>query len=362
MSEKTYPRVVIDLKKLRNNIDAIIGRCNESGIDVAGVTKCVSSLPEVARQFEEGGAKFIASSRINQLQRLKDAGIKTPLMLIRIPMLSEVEKTVELADVSLVSEVPLIGALDRAAQKAGRKHGVILMDDLGDLREGFWDQGQLIDAAMLVEEAPGLELMGIGTNLGCYGSVMATPEKLEELVRDAEAIEDKIGRHLRYISGGATSSIPRILEGNMPSRINMLRIGEGIIVARDLIELYDYKMDYMETTVSKLQAEVIEVKVKPTHPVGEIGYDAFRRQPEYVDRGMRKRAIIAVGKIDYSFETGLTPLDEGVEVIGASSDHTLLDIEDAKRDIKVGDILEFNLDYGALVFLTQTSEVAVETV
>ncbi|MBQ9180161.1 MAG: alanine/ornithine racemase family PLP-dependent enzyme, partial [Firmicutes bacterium] len=145
-------------------------------------------------------------------------------------------------------------------------------------------------------------------------------------------------------------------------RINMLRIGEGIIVARDLIELYDYKMDYMETTVSKLQAEVIEVKVKPTHPVGEIGYDAFRRQPEYVDRGMRKRAIIAVGKIDYSFETGLTPLDEGVEVIGASSDHTLLDIEDAKRDIKVGDILEFNLDYGALAFLTQTSEVAVETV
>ena len=121
MSEKIYPRVVIDLKKLRNNIDAIIGRCNDMGIDVAGVTKCVSSLPEVARQFEEGGAKFIASSRINQLQRLKDAGIKTPLMLIRSPMLSEVEKTVELADVSLVSEVPLIGALDRAAQKAGRK-------------------------------------------------------------------------------------------------------------------------------------------------------------------------------------------------------------------------------------------------
>lgn len=362
MSYSNYPKLTIDLTKLGSNIDEVKKRCDLAGVEIAAVTKCVQSMPGVAKEFEKREVPYIASSRLSQLEKIKEAGIKTPLMLIRVPMISEAERAVELADVSLVSEVPLIGALDRAAMKAGKKHGVILMDDLGDLREGFWDLGQLIDAAVLAEESEGIDLLGVGTNLGCYGSVLATPEKLHELVDDAKAIEERIGRKLKYISGGATSSFMRVLDGNLPSEINMLRIGEGIIVAKDLIDLYDYEMDYMNTDVSRLQAEVIEVKMKPTHPVGEIGYDAFRRQPEYEDRGMRKRALVAVGKVDYAFEGGLFPVDEGVEVVGASSDHTILDIEDAKRDIKVGDILEFVVDYGALVFLTSSSDVTVELI
>ena len=327
---------------------------------MAGVVKCVDGNVQVAREFEAGGAGFIASSRLEQIKRLKDGGIEKPLMMIRVPMISEAERVVELCDVTLASEIPVLGELDRAAQRAGKTLGIILMDDLGDLREGFWEQEQLIDAAELVEGAPGLELLGVGTNLGCYGSVMATPEKLEELIRDAEAIEEKIGRRLRYISGGATSSIPRLLEDNMPERINMLRIGEGIIVARDLIELYGYEMDFMKTDVSVLEAEVIEVKVKPSHPVGEIGYDAFGNKMVYEDRGMRKRALIGIGKIDFAFG-GLTPRDKGVEILGGSSDHTILDIEEAERDIKVGDIVQIDIDYGALVFLAQSENVDVVT-
>ena len=358
MKSEHYPRVEIDLKKLGNNIDQILGRCYDLGIEVAGVVKCVDGNVMVAKKFEERGAGFIASSRLEHLERLRKSGIEKPLMLIRVPMISEAERTVRSCDVSLNSEIPVLGELDRAAQKAGRIHGIILMDDLGDLREGFWQVDQLIDAAEFVEDAPGLELLGIGTNLGCYGSVMATPEKLDELVRDAEAVEEKIGRRLKYISGGATSSIPRILEGNMPDRINMLRIGEGIIVAQDLIELYGYDMKFMETDVSVLKAEVIEVKIKPSHPVGEIGYDAFGNKMVYEDRGMRKRAIIGVGKLDFAFG-GLTPRDKGVEILGGSSDHTILDIESAEREIKVGDILTFDIDYGALAFLSQSENVHV---
>lgn len=358
MNGEHYPRVVIDLKKLRNNIDQIIGRCNDNGIEIAGVVKCVDGNVRVAKEFEKGGAGFIASSRLEHIGRLKNGGVEKPLMLIRVPMISEAERTVELCDVSLNSEIHVLGELDRAAQRAGKIHGVILMDDLGDLREGFWDLDQLLDAAEFVEEAPGLELLGIGTNLGCYGSVMATSEKLEELVRDAEAVEEKIGRRLKYISGGATSSIPRILEGNMPERINMLRIGEGIIVAQDLIELYGYEMDFMETDVSVLEAEIIEVKIKPSHPVGEIGYDAFGNKMVYEDRGMRKRALIGVGKVDFAFG-GLKPRDKGVEILGGSSDHTILDVEQAERDFKVGDIVKIDIDYGALVFLTQSENVHI---
>lgn len=357
MKEMHYPRVVIDLKKLKNNIEQISGRCRQCGVDVAGVVKCVDGNIEVARAFEECGAKFIASSRLEHLERLKKS-IDVPLMLIRVPMISEAERTVAYSDISLNSEMAVLKALDAAALDAGKKHGVILMDDLGDLREGFWEIDDLVEAALMVEEAEGLELMGIGTNVGCYGSVMATPEKLQELVDDAEIVEEKIGRKLAYISGGATSSIPRILEGNLPERINMLRIGEGIIVARDLIELYGYEMDFMYTDVSVLEAEVIEVKTKASHPVGEIGYDAFGNKMVYEDRGMRKRALIGIGKIDFAFG-GLKPRDEGVEILGGSSDHTILDIENAARDIQVGDIIQIDIDYGALVFLAQSENVHV---
>ena len=105
-------------------------------------------------------------------------------------------------------------------------------------------------------------------------------------------------------------------------------------------------------------AEVIEVKIKPSHPVGEIGYDAFGNKMVYEDRGMRKRALIGVGKVDFAFG-GLEPRDKGVEILGGSSDHTILDIEQAERDLRVGDIVTIDIDYGALVFLAQSENVHV---
>ena len=84
------------------------------------------------------------------------------------------------------------------------------MADLGDLREGFWSREELVDAALEVEyKLDHLELAGVGTNLGCYGSVAATPEKLRELVSAAEAVERAIGRELQYISGGASTLTAR---------------------------------------------------------------------------------------------------------------------------------------------------------
>ena len=46
---------------------------------------------------------------------------------------------------------------------------------------------------------------------------------------------------------------------------------------------------------------------------------------------------------------GLVPLDEGVKIITASSDHLLVDLEDAAIDYKLGDILRFRPDYTAML-------------
>ena len=126
---------------------------------------------------------------------------------------------------------------------------------------------------------------------------------MNELVSIAEAVESAIGRKLEIISGGATSSYPLVLEGAMPPRINHLRIGEGILLAYDLKEIWGLDMSGMRQDVFTLKAEVVEVREKPSHPVGEIFIDCFGRKPEYEDRGIRKRAILAMGKLDFALET-----------------------------------------------------------
>ena len=260
------PKLIVDLNKLRNNIDKVQAMCADVGVEIAGVIKGFTGLPECAAQFERGGCKFIASSRVEQLEPLKDAGIQLPLMMIRIPMLSETADIVRVCDISLNSSVEVLKELNKQARIQDKKHKVILMADLGDLREGFWDKDEMLEAALMVEnDLHNLELAGVGTNVGCYGAIAPTEDKLNELVDIAEMIEAEIGRELEYISGGATSSLTRIIEGNLPARINMLRIGEGIILAIDLQEYWGYDMSYLYKDVFTLRAEVLEVRNKPTH-------------------------------------------------------------------------------------------------
>jgi len=71
-------------------------------------------------------------------RRLKAAGIDSSYMLLRLPALSGVDEVVESVDVSLNSELTVLAALSRAAVSRGRVHDVMLMVDLGDLREGIW--------------------------------------------------------------------------------------------------------------------------------------------------------------------------------------------------------------------------------
>lgn len=360
MVKQLYPRIEINLQYLKENVATVVKKCSERGIKVAGVMKGTTGIPECSKCFEEGGASLIASSRLEQLEDAIEYGIKLPTLLLRIPMLSELSEVIRIADVSLNSELEVLKALNEEAAKQGKQHKVILMADLGDLREGFWDKDEMVDVALEVENnMENLILGGVGTNLGCYGSIAATPDKLDELVAIAEKIEAKIGRQLEYISGGATTSLPRIFDGDMPERINLLRVGEGILLARDLDVFFGYNLSDMHQDVYTMKAEVIEVKTKPSHPVGTITIDAFGHRPEYTDRGMRKRALLGIGKVDYGSIEEIFPKDAGVEVIGASSDHTILDIEDSEREIKVGDILSFGINYASIVYLTNCRNVQV---
>lgn len=355
-----YPRVEINLAHLKHNVAKVVEKCGSCGIQVAGVIKGATGLPEVAKQFDEGGAAFIASSRLEQIEDAINAGIEKPMMLIRIPMLSEVPDVIRLADYSLNSELEVIKALNEEAKKQGKLHKVILMADMGDLREGYWDKEEMADVAEYIENKMiNIQLVGIGTNVGCYGSIYPTVEKLEELVEVAEHIEARLGRELEIISGGASSTLHRVWDNNVPERINHIRVGEGILLARDMDVFYHYDVSELYQDAFRLKAEVIEVKDKPSHPVGQIAVDAFGHTPEYVDRGIRRRALLGIGKVDYGDPAELIPMENGIEILGASSDHTIVDIEDAERDYKVGDIMTFDINYATLIYLTNCRNVHI---
>jgi predicted amino acid racemase len=357
-----YPCLEVDLKKLRHNIDAITSRCEEKGINVAGVVKGFHAIPELVKEFDESNCKHIGTSRMEQIIDSKEFGCKKPFILIRLPMPSEIPDLVKFVEYSLNSELSILDMINTECIRQNKRHGVILMADLGDLREGFWCKEEIVEVALHVEnELSHVDLMGVGTNLGCYGSVKATPDKMDELIEIAETIEAAIGHKLEIISGGATTSTPMVYNGTMPERINHLRIGEGIILAYDYGALFGVNADFLNQDVFTLKAQIVEVKDKPSHPVGELSFDAFGHVQTYLDRGIRRRALVALGKVDIGDADMLLPRNKSIEILGASSDHLILDIEACKEAFKVGDIIEFDLCYATIVYATSSKNISIIT-
>lgn len=342
-----YPLVQINLKKIKHNTKTLVALCHEHGIKVAGVTKVFCAIPEITHAMIEGGISSIADSRIENLMHYKDNPL--PKILLRLPMICESQAVVEYADISLNSEIETIRALGKAATSKGIIHKIILMVDLGDLREGIWDEEELYDVVEETLTIEGVKLIGIGTNLTCYGGVIPNEYNLGKLVLIKETIEDKYNISLDIVSGGNSSSLFLVEIGLMPTGINQLRLGESIVLGRETAFGNRIKNTYDDAFL--LTSEIIELKDKPSIPVGEIGMDAFGNTPKFEDIGIRKRAICAIGKQDVDIHD-VSLVDKDIKIMGGSSDHIILDITDSPNDYHVGDTITFKLNYGGVLRIT----------
>lgn len=347
-----YPALFIDLEKLRHNTRHLAQLCKGKGMETAAVTKVYCAIPELAETQASSGVQYLADSRVENLQRMKD--IPLPKMLLRLPSPSRADEVVAFADISLNSELPTLKALSEAAVRAEKTHDVLLMIDLGDLREGVLKEDALPLAQEIVK-LPGLNLAGVGVNLTCYGGVLPSRENLGELVEIAGEIEATCGVKLKIVSGGNSSSLKLMQAGGVPDRVNLLRLGESIVLGLETADGTHIPGTHRD--VFTLAVEIIELKEKPSMPIGEIGMDAFGEKPVFEDKGMMKRAILALGRQDARIEN-LFPRDEGAEIIGASSDHMLLDVTRCKRPLKVGDVMEFDVSYGGLLSVMTSSYVS----
>lgn len=352
------PVITVDLAKIEKNSRVIVNFCREHGIAVMGVTKVTCGMPSVARAMISGGIIELGESRIENIKRLRNSGIGVPVTLLRIPPLSAAREVVMYADCSLNSELPVMSELSAAAEELGKVHDVILMLDLGDLREGIWPD-DLMTTARKVTELPGIRLKGLGTNLTCYGGVLPTKENMESLASFADQIEEDLNISLDVVSGGNSSSLDLVSRGQMPERINQLRIGEAIMLGRETAYGKLWPGTYPDAFI--LQAELIEVKEKPSVPKGETGMDAFGKRPVFTDRGIRERGILNIGREDVAIE-GLTPVIKGISILGASSDHLLVDITNSEKELRLGSDVGFTMNYGALLAGMTSSYVLKEPI
>lgn len=338
----TAPRLEIDLAKISHNARILVERLSQRGLSVTGVTKATLGSAEIASAMLEAGVKRLGDSRIENIEAMRLARVPAAKTLIRSPMLSQVGRVVRHADVSCNTEIEVIRKLSLEAQKAGRTHGVILMVELGDLREGIMPD-DMMDCVRETLGLPNILFKGIGTNLACRSGVSPDEKNMAKLSELADSIEATFDLTVEIVSGGNSANLEWALSGAAIGRINDLRLGESILLGCET--LHRQPIDGLNTDAITLCAEVIEAKVKPTLPSGQVSQNAFGQTPAIADRGQVTQAILAVGQQDID-PCGLTA-PAGIDVMGASSDHLIL--ESDRFELSVGEEVIFQLNYSALV-------------
>lgn len=336
------PRLEIDLDKIYHNTHELIKRLATRGISVTGVTKAALGSTEIANTLVRAGVTALGDSRVETIKSMRLTGQDISMMLIRSPMLSQIKQVVMYADMSINTEIAVIKKLSVEAQKQYRIHQILLMVELGDLREGIMPE-DMIDTVRAVLSMPNIKLKGIGTNLACRSGVVPDAANMGLLSQLANQIETTFDLTLDIVSGGNSANIQWALSDADTGRINNLRLGEAILLGCET--LHRQPIDGLYTNAITLVAEVIESKRKPSRPTGDVAQTAFGEILSVVDRGIVRQSILAIGIQDIDHLGLQAPA--GIEILGASSDHLI--VESIEDDLCVGHEITFHVNYSALL-------------
>jgi len=314
------PRIDIDLDLIGENAQELVRRAAARAVSVTGITKAMCGSPALGRVLLAAGVVRLGDSRVENIERLRRDGIDAPIVLIRSALASEVDRVVAVADTSCATEVDIVELLSAAAVRADREHGIMLMVELGDLREGIMPR-DVPDALARCLALPSIEVRGIGTNLACRNGVVPDDRNLGELSDLAVSLEAQFGVALDVVSGGNSSSLGWLDSTDRVGRINDLRLGESILLGRD--PLRGSPIAGLHQNGATIFAEVIESKHKPRRAWGERAHSTFAPPAvTHVDEDYGWHSLLAIGHQDTDpLDLGAPP---GFRIIGASSDHLVI--------------------------------------
>ena len=337
-----YPKLVIDREAIIANAIILRDLAKEHNIEITPVVKALAGH-QLVKEIAGMGFSRIGDSSLHHIRKYRDIAAKK--WLLRNPMDFEIEELLEITEGALISEAASLTQIEERAAAQETHYQVILMAELGDLREGC-EEEELLCLADYCTELPHIDLMGIGTNLSCYGNILPDKENMEKLADLAVQISARIGKQLPIVSGGNSTAYLMLKNGQLPGSINDLRFGESILLGR--LPCYDQPIDGLHQNNFVIHAQIVELKNKPSLPWGTFGSkDSFGGIPHFNDKGRRKRAIVVLGKQEIHIN-GLQPSDSQVEILGGCSDFIVCDVSESSTDYTVGDTIEFICDYAAL--------------
>ena len=340
-----YPQLDVYVNKIEENAKKLKEKLDSKNIKLTAVVKGFAGDLKIFSAYQRAGIKSIADSRIENIQKFRKSGYQGEALMLRIPMPSEIEEIVKSVDVSLVTELKTAALISDKAQVLNKEIDLIIMVDIGDRREGVL-AADLEDLALKIEEMNNVKLKGIGTNLGCFAGIIPDEKNTNKLIKIKKELENKIGRELDILSAGNTATLRLLKDQYLAQEITNLRVGEAILLGTDIIN--ESLIDGFNHYNFRLQAEIVELKEKPSDPEGEMAFGGQGRGQIIEDKGIRRRAILAVGKQDIDYN-GLYPELEGVKVLGCSSDHLITDVTEVDQKLEVGDVLTFKINYSAML-------------
>ncbi len=344
--------VELNRAKLHHNYQYLKDLLGKNNIKLGIVSKVLSGNKEFLKEVIDMGVDQILDSRMYNLKAVKsiDEGIETAY--IRPPSKRSIKSVVRYADISFNTEYYTIKLLSEEAQRQNKTHKVIIMIEMGDLREGVLGD-EFIDFYGKIFKLPNIEVVGIGANLNCLNGVMPSHDKLIQLSLYEQLIEARFKRNIPYVSGGSSVTLELLYKNVLPEGISHFRIGETLFFGNNLFTGED--IEEMEQDIFRLNAEIIELTEKPVVPIGEIGENVAGEVKEFDEGNYGKtsyRAILDIGLLDIDPQN-IEPLDDQIEITGASSDMIVVDLGPHKPQYRVGDLLPFKINYmGALTILS----------
>lgn len=341
--------VTLNKENLISNFNYLKKLFEENKTEWAIVSKLLCGSEEYLKILCDLDINEICDSRISNLKLIKEINPNINTVYIKPPAKDNIEEVVRYADVSFNTEFSTIKWISEEAVKQGKTHKIIIMIELGDLREGVLGD-DLTDFYKTVFELPNIEITGIGSNLNCLYGVLPSADKLLQLSLYKKLIEAQFNQKIPWVTGGTSVVIPLLFKKQIPADMNHFRIGETLYFGNNLIT--NEVIEGMNDDVFRLHSQIIEINEKPKVPVGVMEVNPSGEVFEIDESNYGKssyRALIDIGVLDISTTDFLIPQNKDIEIVGASSDMIVIDLGENKAGRKVGDILEFKLKYmGAL--------------
>nr|NQU91453.1 alanine racemase [Bacteroidota bacterium] len=336
--------VTLDIKKLKSNFDYLNTLFKKNGIEWSVISKILSGNEIYLTELLKFDITQICDSRVSNLKMIKSINPSIETIYIKPPAKRSISSIVKYADISLNTEFETIKMLSDEAKKQNKTHKIIIMIELGELREGIMGENFMAFYESIFK-LKNIKVVGIGANLTCLYGVLPNHDKLIQLSLYEQLIEARFNRQIEYVSGGASVTIPLLFQNLLPKGINHFRVGETLFLGTDVYNNKPFKK--MHSDAFRLYSEIIELIEKPMVPEGNLSTNVEGEEFEFdpINIGeTSNRAIIDIGLLDVDVNH-LELVDKTIKIAGASSDMIVIDLIENRKKYKVGDLIEFKLDY-----------------